>query len=531
VTTLLVHHFLEGSAAAHPRREALVSGGERLTYAALEARAGRLRDALLARGVGRGERVAIHLGNSAATVIALFAALKAGAVFVVLDPLLTPGTLRSILDGCGAAALLTDGAAGIRCGTEAPSVRVLLLGEGAARQGVGPPAKPCWELRPLLEASAPPPARGAPVAVDERDVCGLIYTSGSTGAPKGVTVSHRNVTAAAGSILQYLAIDASDTVLNLLPLSSDYGLYNVLMPLWRGARVVLDRPFLQPHQLLAPLAREGVTGLPLTPTIVAILRRFRQLAPPAPERVRWITSTGQALAPAQSRWLQATFPAARIYSMYGLTECKRVAYLPPAELARRPTSVGKAIPGTAVHLVGEDGAEVRRPGAVGELVVRGPHVMQGYWNEPEATARVIEEGPTAGDRLLRTGDLFTTDEEGYLYFVGRRDDLIKSGGYLVSPRRVEAVAQELDGVCEAAAVAVAHEVLGRALRLTVVLAEGSTLTPETIRGHCERHLERYLVPREIEVREALPRTLAGKVDRRALAAAGAEPAARVERSA
>lgn len=518
---MLVHEFLERSAAAHPAREALVSGDRRLSYAALDERAGHLRDALLDRGVGRGERVAIHLGNSAETVIAVFAALKAGAAFVVLNPLLTPRTLRSILDDSGAAALLTDTAAGVRCGEEAAGVRCLLLGDGVAQQAPGRTAKPCWALRPLLQPALPPPARGTAAGVSDREVCGLIYTSGSTGAPKGVTLSHRNVVAAASSILRYLDVRDTDTVLDLLPLSSDYGLYNVLLPLARGGRVVLDRPFLQPHQLVAPLAAEGVTGLPLTPTIVAILRRFRRLALDRPEGVRWITSTGQPLSPAQSRWLAATFPAARIYSMYGLTECKRVSYLPPEELARRPTSVGVAIPGTAVHLIDDRGAEVRRPGAVGELVVRGPHVMQGYWNRPEATARVLEEGPTDDDRRLRTGDLFTTDEEGYLYFVGRRDELIKSGGYLVSPRRVEAVVQEIDGVAEAAAVGVAHQVLGQALRLEVVLREGSELTPQAIRDHCQRQLEPYLVPRDIRIRTELPRTPAGKVDRRALAAESA----------
>lgn len=523
VTTVLVHEFLERSAAAHPQREAVVAGGRRLTYAALDERAGRLRDALVDRGIGRGERVAIHLGNSAEAVIAVFGALKAGAALVLLNPLLTPPTLRSILDDCGAAVLLTDSAAGVYCGAESGGVRCLLLGDGVAGQAPGGVAKPCWALRSLLETPVPP-VRGTTAGVSDRDVCGLIYTSGSTGAPKGVTLSHRNVVAAASSILRYLDLRDADTVLDLLPLSSDYGLYNVLMPLARGARVVLDRPFLQPHQLVAPLAAEGVTGLPLTPSIVAILRRFRRLALDRPERVRWITSTGQPLSPAQSRWLQATFPAARIYSMYGLTECKRVSYLPPEELARRPTSVGIPIPGTAAHLIDDRGAEVRRPGAVGELVVRGPHVMQGYWNRPEATARIVEEGPTENDRLLRTGDLFTTDEEGYLYFVGRRDELVKSGGYLVSPHRVEAVVQELDGVAEAAAVAVAHEILGQALRLEVVLREGSELTPQTIREHCECELEPYLVPRDVRIRPELPRTPAGKVDHRALAAEAAEGA-------
>lgn len=518
MAAVLVGEFLERSAAAQPGREALVQGEQRWTYRELDRLADALSAVLLEGGIRRGERVAVYLEDPAETVIAVFAALKAGAVFVVLGPLLKARTLQWILDDSGAAALLTDAPEGVRCGDEAKSVRLLLLGGGAAERSLPQAAKPCRYLGALGRAQRPP---GSPVAtprVGERDLCALIYTSGSTGMPKGVALTHRNVVAAAGSILQYLDIVQADSVLNFLPLSSDYGLYNVLMPLWRGARVVLDRPFLQPHQLLAPLAREGVTGLPLTPTIVAILRRFRQLALHEPQRVRWITSTGQALSPACSRWLQTTFPAARIFSMYGVTECKRVSYLPPEELANRPTSVGRAIPGTTVHLVGDDGREVREPGVVGELVVRGPHVMQGYWNQPEATARVLREGRGEDNRLLRTGDLFTTDEQGFLYFVGRRDDLVKSGGHRISPRQVEAVVSELDEVCEAAAIAVPHEVLGHALRLAVVLREGSALTREQIRDHCERLLERHLVPREIELRSRLPRTAAGKIDRQALAA-------------
>jgi len=515
---LLVGELLERGAAAQPDREALVRGSERWTYRELDQRAEALSDALLEGGVRSGERVAIHLSDPAETVAAVFGALKAGAVFVVLSTLLKPRTLRWILDDSGASALLTDSAEGVRCGHEVESVRLLLLDGDAAGRGPARATKPWRRLGDLPVERRPPDNGSAKRGVGERELCALIYTSGSTGTPKGVALSHRNIVAAASSILQYLGIARDDTVLNLLPLSSDYGLYNVLMPLWRGARVVVDRPFLQPHQLLAPLAREVVTGLPLTPTIVAILRRFPQLELDEPRRVRWISSTGQALSPACSRWLQATFPAARIFSMYGVTECKRVSYLPPEELAHRPTSVGKAIPGTAVRLVDDDGREVREPGAVGELVVRGPHVMQGYWNQPEATARVLREGPAEDDRELRTGDLFVTDEQGFLYFCGRRDDLVKSGGHRISPRQVEAVVSELEDVCEAAAIAVPHEVLGHALWLAVVLRRDSALTAEQIREHCERQLERYLVPRGIELRSSLPRTAVGKIDRLALAA-------------
>ena len=511
---MLVHHFLERSAAANPDKIALVHGGEHITYAALEERAGRLCEALCELGLQPRDRAVLHLENSIETLLAVFAVLKAGAIFALLNPQLKERKLTAILEDCAAACVLTDSALGIECADRAASVRFAVRkGDAEARMSR---LERLHALRSLHAARTQRTVRARQIR--EVDVCALIYTSGSTGVPKGVTVTHRNVHAAASSILEYLDIRPMDRVLNVLPLASDYGLYNVLMPLRRGATVILDRPYQQPSQIVGPLNQEKVTGLPLTPTVVAMLRRFRHLGIRHPDAVRWITSTGQALTPAHSRWLRSAFPAARVYSMYGLSECKRVSFLPPEELDRRPASVGKAIPKTEAFIVDSEGRRIERAGEIGELIVRGQHVMQGYWNRPRETAEVLVKDAEGEGFLLRTGDFFKMDGDGFLYFVGRQDRLIKSGGHRVSPREVEDVIGELEDVCEAAAWGVPHDVLGEAIHLAVVVQDGSPLTVAQIRAHCEAHLEKYRVPRDVEILPSLPRTAAGKVDYRSMMA-------------
>jgi len=510
-----VHSFLEDSARRNPQHEALVCGDERLTYGVLEQRASRLCGALLELGLTKQDRVAVHLGNTVEAVVAIFAIMKAGAVFVLLEPLLTPRRLQSIINDSGAVAVFTNSPEGVRCATETEHTTLLFVGDAVAEMQCKNPRMKCMGFRQLFE-NGDATSRHIDLGIRTHDICSLTYTSGSTGDPKGVTMSHHNVVSASSSILEYLPMTSEDTVLNFLPLASDYGLYNVLMPIRVGCRIVLDRPFLQPSQLVVALNREGVTGLPLTPTIVAMLRRFRRLGIRKPKTVRWITSTGQALHPSHSRWLRSTFSKARIFSMYGLTECKRVSFLPAEELEMRPTSVGKAMPRTKAYVVDSDGVKIDRAGHIGELVVEGPHVMQGYWNLPEETEKVLKTDESGNKRVLKTGDLFTMDEEGFLYFVSRLDQVIKSGGNLVNPREVEHVVSDLGGVCQVAAVAVAHEVLGYALRLFVVPENGATLTEGSIRKHCAIHLEKYMIPKSIEICTSLPRTVAGKIDDRAL---------------
>jgi acyl-CoA synthetase (AMP-forming)/AMP-acid ligase II len=263
---------------------------------------------------------------------------------------------------------------------------------------------------------------------------------------------------------------------------------------------------------------ERVTGFPIVPTMAALILQMRDLVPGAFPDLRYVTNTAAALPPAHIARLQALFPGVRLYSMYGQTECKRCTYLPPAELKRRPGSVGIAIPNTEAYVIDDAGNRVQ-PESVGELVIRGPHVMQGYWRDEAATARALKPGPLPWERVLHTGDLFRTDRDGFLYFVGRKDDIIKSRGEKVSPKEVENVLYALPGIREAAVVGVPDPILGMAIKAVLALEADAALSGDDVLRHCAKHLEDFMIPKAVEFRDALPKSENGKIDRRSIAAA------------
>jgi acyl-coenzyme A synthetase/AMP-(fatty) acid ligase len=264
------------------------------------------------------------------------------------------------------------------------------------------------------------------------------------------------------------------------------------------------------------IVRERVTGWPIVPMIAAILVRLKNLENHDFSSLRYITSTGQSLPPQHIVHLRKAFPRVKIYSMYGLTECKRVAYLPPEQLEKRPASVGKAMPNTEAYIVDNKGDVIKKSWQSGELVVRGPNVMKGYWNLPEETARALRPGPYPGERILFTGDLFQQDEEGFLYFLGRKDDIIKTAGHMVSPKEVENVLCEKEDVVEAAVVGVDDKILGNAVQAFVHLTDTSRSTAEDIIRFCSGRLEDFAVPKKVVLCGALPRTATGKIQKREL---------------
>jgi acyl-CoA synthetase (AMP-forming)/AMP-acid ligase II len=348
------------------------------------------------------------------------------------------------------------------------------------------------------------------------DLASLIYTSGTTGNPKGVMLTHLNMVSAATSIIKYLENRTSDIILNTLPLSFDYGLYQILMAFKFGGTVILEKSFIFPYEIINSVIKNNVTGWPMVPTIVAILLTLKNLSKYDFPNLRYITSTGQALPPNHIKRLQEIFPKVQIFSMYGLTECKRVAFLPPEELVRIPSSVGKAIPNTETFIIDEKGKEITEPGRVGELVVRGSTVMKGYWGLPEETAKRLHQGKYPGENFLYTGDLFQKDEGGYLYFVGRKDDMFKSSGELVSPKEIENVLYKIEDVLEAAIIGTEDEILGMAIKAFVVLKQESAMTREDIIQFCTTHLESFMVPKYIVFQESLPRTSSGKIQKSSL---------------
>lgn len=519
-----VERFLEESAQRFPEKVALVCGDRRVTYRQVDEDANRLARGLAQAGVRRGDRVAIFLENCVEAVVAVFATLKAEGVFMVVNPTTKADKLAFILNNSRAAALVTGSRKVplVRDITEeTPHTRTIVVaGSDAFAQPIsaGPKA---WLAFDSLVAPASDASKPTNRCIDI-DLAALIYTSGSTGTPKGVMLTHLNIVSAATSITTYLENTPDDVILNVLPLSFDYGLYQVLMAFKIGGTVVLERSFTYPHAVLETVVAEQVTGLPIVPTMSAILLQM-DLAQYDLSRVRYITNTAAALPTRHIVDLRQRLPHVKIYSMYGLTECKRVSYLPPDELDARPSSVGRGMPNEEVYVVDEAGQ--RLASGVGELVIRGSNVMKGYWEQPEETACRLKPGPLPGEQVLHSGDLFRMDEDGYLYFLGRKDDIIKSRGEKVSPREVENVLYELSAVAEAAVVGVEDAVLGQAIKAVLTLKDGAALIERDVLAHCAARLENFMVPKLVEFRASLPKTTTGKIDKKTLHVAVAGAAA------
>lgn len=502
----LVQDALFESARLTGGKEALVAEGARITFADLLDRALRAARAFQDRGLGPGDRAMVFMDNGIDAVAAIYGAWIAGGVAVIVNPQTRASKLAYLLADSGARILATQASLERAFGPALADLDPTVLPPALLVAGVGPGAG-AVSLEEALRTVQPDPADPGTVATD---LAALIYTSGSTGQPKGVMVTHQNITFTLGSLLEYLRLGPDARILNVLPLAFDYGLYQLLMAVRLGGTLVLEPGFEYPALVERRLVEEAVTVFPGVPTIfTTLLARAggREAAFPS---VRTVTNTAAALAPGLVPGLRRLFPHALIFRMYGLTECKRVCYLEPEELAARPESVGKAIPGTQAFLLDPEGRPVA-PGETGILHVRGPHVMVGYWNQPGKTAEMLREGRHPGDRVLCTHDLFRIDEDGYLYFVGRSDDIIKSRGEKVSPVEVENVLHGIEGIRDAAVVGVPDPVLGEAVRAFVSLAPGARLTEREIRRACQARLEAFMVPREVVVLPDLPRTDTGKV--------------------
>jgi len=490
----LLHDLLVDSARRRPHHVAIVCGGASIDYGALVRRATGLACALVEGGVERGDRVVIFAENSIDTVIAFWAALVANAVPVILHPQTMPAKLAYVLADSDARALVVDSHL-------APAVPESPRPQVVIEIGTAP-----W-ADALARHDAAPARRCLDI-----DLAALIYTSGSTGEPKGVMLTHRNMLAANASISEYLGIREDDVILCALPLAFDYGLYQMIMAIAAGARVVLARSFAFPSDVLKLVSRERVTGFPGVPTMFATMLAMKSIASFDLSSVRYVSNTAAALPARHIHALRELFPRAQLFSMYGLTECKRCTYLPPDQLDRRPDSVGIAIPNTELWIVDEHDRRLG-PGEVGQLVIRGATVMCGYWNKPEATATKLRAGVLPGERVLYTGDLCRLDDEGYLYFVARMDDVIKSRGEKVPPKAVEAALLDIAGIREAAVLGVPDELLGHAIKAFVVLEPDATLDAAAIQRECRARLESFMVPSEIVLRDALPKSDNGKIQK------------------
>jgi acyl-CoA ligase (AMP-forming) (exosortase A-associated) len=524
----LLPELIARAAWRAPEAPALSQGGRALDYAALHAQVQAFAAGLMGLGLRRAERVAVWLEKRFETVVASFGAPAAGGAFVPLNPLLKPAQVGFILADCNVRVLVTSPERLPLLASvlgQCPDLRhVVLTGEAPAAPAL-PPGVTLQPWSGLLDA---PPRAGHRVI--DADMAAILYTSGSTGRPKGVVLSHRNLVAGAASVAAYLDNGPADTLLAALPLSFDAGFSQLTTAFHAGARVELLN-WLLPRDVLRCMERERVTGLTAVPPLYIQLAALEWPAA-INEHLRYFANTGGRMPRETLALLRARVPAAKPFLMYGLTEAFRSTYLPPEEVDRRPDSIGKAIPNAEILVLREDGTECA-PGEPGELVHRGALVGLGYWNDPAKTAERYkplpagvagrEGGLPLAEIAVFSGDTVTRDEEGFLYFVGRRDEMIKTSGYRVSPTEVEEVLYATRRVGECAAFGVEHPVLGQAIRVVATAAPGAqALDTAALLAECRQRMPAYMVPAGVElVPGPLPRNPNGKIDRKALAAAWA----------
>jgi long-chain acyl-CoA synthetase len=502
----LVQESLVAAAERVPSHAAVVDEFGRRSFEELMEESLRFARLLKDDGLEPGDRVALYLDNTAQCAAAIFGTVFAGGVFLVVNPQTKAEKLGFILADSGATFLVAEGhSAGIAVAATAhlDGVRVL-----AARAAPGDETFP--SLEQALTATDPTPAsrERAP-----SDLAALVYTSGTTGQPKGVMLSHEALVFVIGSIADYLGLDTEDRILSILPLAYTYGLSQLLLGVRVAGTVLLERTFAFPARTLERMHTEQATVFAAVPTVYATLLGMSHAR--TYDSVRCLTNAAAALPPALHDGILRLFPNARLYRMYGQTECVRISYLDPELVATNPTSVGRAIPGTETFVLNDEGRPVA-PGETGLLYVRGPHVMTGYWGDPKLTSERLTSGHEFGDRTLCTKDHFTVDEDGLLYFVGRTDDIIKTRGEKVSTVEVENVLHELGGVRQAAVVGVPDDLFGEAVRAYVVLDGTHALTQEDILRFARTKLENFMVPREVVIVDELPHTESGKVRKRSL---------------
>lgn len=490
---------LASNAARQPDAEALCHGAGRLSYGDLWVRVCAFAGFLQREGLEPGGRVAVLLENSPEYVIAYYGTLAAGGTAVGVNPSARAREITSWLGHCGARWLVADPrhpdfpalvqATHGSCGVIAVS-DVAVPGVRAWADVIGGPA-------------------ADPVALSDASPAAIVYTSGTTGRPKGVSLSHGNLAANTAAIGEYLDLGASDRVLNLLPFFYSYGASVLHTHLAAGASLVLENHLVYPQRILDRIVQERVTGFPGVPSTFSLLLQCQDLSRAG--SLRYMTQAGGAMTPANITRLRIHLPDVSFFVMYGQTEATaRLTYLPPARLDDKLGSVGVPVRGVELDVRGDDGRSLPA-GEAGEVCVRGPNVMSGYFNDPEATAGVVRDG------WLHTGDLGHLDADGYLFLQGRRSDMIKSGAHRISPLDIEEVIAGLGEVAEVAVVGVPDEILGEAIKAVVMLRTGATLDAMAVQRHCMQHLPRYKVPRTVEFTARLPRTASGKIMRYQLA--------------
>ena len=507
---MLLQEFLRRSAERAPETAAVFDASGEISWGTLQRRANQAARALIAQGVERGDRVVLALENSIEFVIWYFGILKAGAIVVPLARGPRSDRLGRVVSDCAPVACMTDRATArvVSDALSQSSVRVLMVRHLAA--DVRLPSRSGLAVVDADEALAAVPDEDPEVRMIDVDLAAIVYTSGSVGVPRGVMLSHLNLTANAESIVAYLRLTSADRVMAVLPFHYIYGLSLLNTHACVGGSVVIDNRFAFPNLVLKGIQEHAATGFAGVPSTFAILLRHSGIAGMSFPTLRYVTQAGGPMPPARiQEWLRV-LPGVPFYVMYGATEAAaRLAYLEPADFDRAPGSIGRAIPNVELLVMNDDGT-VAMPGQIGEIVARGSNISPGYWGAPEATRAAF------GPQGYRTGDLGVVDAEGFLYVVGRRHDMLKVAGHRVGPKEIEDVLNEHHAIHEAAVVGMPDQLLGEVPIAFAVIREGMTLDDAELKAFCRHRLPQHKVPARIVTAADLPRNDAGKIDKNAL---------------
>ncbi len=510
----LLQDSLTIACKTHPEKIVAIDDDRAYTYAELFKQSQNIARHLRKRGFQRGGRGAIFIENSWNILTSIYGVLYAGGTFLVINHLTKQDKLAYMLKDCEASFLLSDSMVSRHFVPAVAGNSHLkeIIYAGEIIESFGPiPLTRFDEVHTSFEGEFPELSCES----INLDLAALIYTSGSTGDPKGVMMTHQSMVFTSDSLVEYLRLDADARIMSFLPFAFDYGLYQILMAVRLGASIVIGKSFAFPGQIFELLRESQATVFPGVPTVYSTLVNMYKKTPFSFPFVDRVTNTAAALPVDYIPTLKKIFPNALIFKMYGLTECKRVCYLEPELIDTHASSVGKAIPGTEVMLLDES----LNPVAANEdgiLYVRGAHVMRGYWNKPGQTREMLVTGILPQEEVLCTHDRFSRDEDGFLYFKGRTDDIIKARGEKVSPVEVENALYSISGVREAAVIGVPDPVEGEYVKAFVSLDPGCDLQPRQLRQHCIAKLENFMVPRDVVIMVELPKTDSNKISKKEL---------------
>jgi long-chain acyl-CoA synthetase len=502
------------SASKHPSKIAVIVKTKEYTYSELKESAEKLAGHLILSGIRKGDRVAVYMNNSWQSIVSIYGITLSGAAFLVINPQTKADKLQYILIDSGARTVISESIQNNELSQALGGTTdiIELIISGDLNKVTKFPGIRMVDFEETIRSDT---HAGIFPGTIPNDLAALIYTSGSTGFPKGVMMTHQSMVFTSWSLIEYLRLSEEDRILLLLPLAFDYGLYQLLMAVTVGGSLIVEQSFTFQASVYKQIETYKPTVFPGVPTIYAMMIAANKKTGLSFDCIKKVTNTAAALPSEFIPDLKKIFPQALIFKMYGLTECKRVCYLEPELVDIKTGSVGKAIPGTEVFLLSPEGNPVA-PGEKGILHIRGPHVMLGYWHKEELSKEMLRQGSLPGERILCSNDWFKMDEEGFLYFLGRTDDIIKTRGEKVSPAEIENIIYKIPGIREVAVIGIPDEIMGEKIIVYVTTHGQAEIGEKEILKECMSRLELFMIPQRVIFLDEMPKSSNSKIDKKEL---------------